>query len=57
METYAIVPYFPGSIVDSTTLRRIGDLAEKYNIKTIINPTIAIIAIIRNIIQIGNPEF
>ena len=35
METYAIVPYFPGSIVDSTTLRRIGDLAEKYNIKTI----------------------
>jgi NAD(P)H-nitrite reductase large subunit len=35
METYAIIPYFPGGIVDSATLRKIADVAEKYNIKTI----------------------
>jgi NAD(P)H-nitrite reductase large subunit len=35
METYAVVPYFPGGVVDSSTLRRIADVAEKYNIKTI----------------------
>jgi NAD(P)H-nitrite reductase large subunit len=35
METYAVIPYFPGGIVDSATLRKIADVAEKYNIKTI----------------------
>ncbi len=35
LETYAIIPYFPGGIVDSNTLRRIADVAEKYDIKII----------------------
>jgi NAD(P)H-nitrite reductase large subunit len=35
LESYAIIPYFPGGIVDSSILRRIADVAEKYDIKTI----------------------
>ncbi len=35
METYAIIPYFPGGMVDPKNLRKIADLAEKYNIKII----------------------
>jgi NAD(P)H-nitrite reductase large subunit len=34
-ETYAIIPYFPGGLVDSSTLRKIADVSEKYNLKTI----------------------
>ncbi len=34
-ETYAIIPYFPAGLVDSSTLRRIADVSDKYNIKTI----------------------
>ena len=35
METYAIIPYFPGGMVDSTILRKIADVSDKYNIKTV----------------------
>ena len=35
METYAIIPYFPGGIVDSVMLRKIADVADKYGIETI----------------------
>ncbi|HEX3013814.1 MAG TPA: hypothetical protein VHO92_06045 [Methanobacterium sp.] len=34
MEKYAIIPYISGGIVDSVTLRKIADVADKYNIKT-----------------------
>ena len=33
METYAIIPYISGGIVDSIMLRKIADVADKYNIK------------------------
>lgn len=35
METYAIIPYFPGGVVDAATLRKIADVADQYNIKVI----------------------
>ena len=35
METYAVIPYFSGGILDVTTLRKIADVSDKYNIKTI----------------------
>lgn len=35
METYAIAPYIPGGLVDPSTLRKIADVAEKYNVKLI----------------------
>lgn len=35
METYTIIPYIPGGLVDPATLRKIADVAEKYQIKTI----------------------
>ncbi len=35
METYAIIPYIPGGLVDPTTLRRIADVVEKYHVKII----------------------
>lgn len=35
METYAITPYIPGGLVDPETLRKIADVAEKYNVKII----------------------
>jgi NAD(P)H-nitrite reductase large subunit len=34
-ETYAIIPYIPGGLVDPTTLRKIADVAEKYQVKII----------------------
>lgn len=34
-ETFAIIPYIPGGIVNPDTLRRIADVAEKYNPKLI----------------------
>ena len=30
-QTYAIAPHLPGGLVDSATLRRIADVADKYN--------------------------
>ena len=33
-ETYAIIPYISGGIVDSAELRKIADVADKYNITT-----------------------
>ena len=35
METYAIIPYIPGGLVDPDTLRKIADVAEKYRVKII----------------------
>ena len=35
METYAIIPYISGGIVDSSMLRKIADVADKYDIKII----------------------
>ncbi len=35
METYTIIPYIPGGLVNPTTLHKIADVAEKYQIKTI----------------------
>jgi NAD(P)H-nitrite reductase large subunit len=35
METYAIIPYIPGGLLDPATLRKIADIAEKYHIKII----------------------
>jgi len=35
MESYAIIPYIPGGIVDPDTLRKIADVAEKYQVKII----------------------
>lgn len=34
-ETYAIAPHIPGGICEPSTLRRIADVAEKYNAKTL----------------------
>ncbi|MFT9494401.1 hypothetical protein [Anaerosolibacter sp.] len=34
-ETYAIAPHIPGGIVNSETLRKIADVAEKYNAQAI----------------------
>lgn len=31
-ETYAIAPHLPGGLVDSATLRKIADVADKYNV-------------------------
>lgn len=35
MKTYAITPYISGGLVDPATLRKIADVAEKYNVKII----------------------
>ncbi len=35
METYAIIPYIPGGLLDPATLRKIADIAEKYQVKII----------------------
>ena len=35
METYAIIPYIPGGLLDPYTLRKIADVAEKYQVKII----------------------
>ena len=35
METYTIVPYIPGGLVDPAILRKIADAAEKYQVKFI----------------------
>jgi NAD(P)H-nitrite reductase large subunit len=35
METYAIIPYIPGGLVDPATLHKIADVAEKYQVKII----------------------
>ena len=34
METYAIIPYISGSLIDSKVLRKIADVADKYDIET-----------------------
>jgi NAD(P)H-nitrite reductase len=34
-ETYAIAPHIPGGIIDRATLRKIADVAEKYNAKVL----------------------
>jgi NAD(P)H-nitrite reductase large subunit len=34
-ETYAIAPHIPGGIIDPATLRKIADVAEKYNAKVL----------------------
>ena len=34
-ETYAIAPHIPGGIIDPAGLRRIADVAEKYNAKVL----------------------
>jgi NAD(P)H-nitrite reductase large subunit len=34
-ETYAIAPHIPGGITDTTTLRRICDVADKYGVEAI----------------------
>lgn len=35
METYAVIPYIPGGLIDPSTLRKIADVAEKYDVKTL----------------------
>lgn len=35
MKTYAIIPYIPGGLVDPSTLRKLADVAEKYQVKII----------------------
>ena len=35
METYAIIPYIPGGLLDPDTLHKIADVAEKYRVKII----------------------
>ena len=35
MNTYAIIPYIPGGLVDPSTLRKLADVAEKYQVKII----------------------
>jgi NAD(P)H-nitrite reductase large subunit len=35
METYAIIPYIPGGLLNPETLRKIADVAEKYRVKII----------------------
>ena len=34
METYAIIPYISGGLIDSKVLKKIADVADKYDIKT-----------------------
>jgi len=34
-ETYAIAPHIPGGICEPSTLRKIADVAEKYNAKAL----------------------
>ncbi len=48
LETYAIIPYIPGGLIDPATLIKIANIAEKYNAKTLkvtSNQRIAIIGI------------
>jgi NAD(P)H-nitrite reductase large subunit len=33
MENYAIIPYIPGGLLDPVTLRKLADVAEKYQVK------------------------
>lgn len=35
MENYAIIPYIPGGLLDPSTLHKIADVAEKYQVKLI----------------------
>ena len=35
MDTYAIIPYIPGGLLDPDTLRKLADVAEKYRVKII----------------------
>jgi NAD(P)H-nitrite reductase large subunit len=35
MDTYAIIPYIPGGMLDPATLRKLADVAEKYQVKII----------------------
>jgi len=35
LETYTIIPYIPGGILDPVTLRKIADVAEKYPVECI----------------------
>lgn len=35
MENYAIIPYIPGGLLDPDTLRKIAEVAEKYQVKII----------------------
>ncbi|MGI6481963.1 MAG: NAD(P)/FAD-dependent oxidoreductase [Methanobacterium sp.] len=35
METYTIIPYIPGGLVDPATLRKIADVVEKYQVEFI----------------------
>lgn len=35
MKTYAIIPYIPGGLVNPDTLRKLADVAEKYQVKII----------------------
>ena len=35
MDTYAIIPYIPGGLLDPTTLHKLADVAEKYKVKII----------------------
>jgi NAD(P)H-nitrite reductase large subunit len=32
LETYTIIPYIPGGILDPATLHKIADVAEKYQV-------------------------
>lgn len=48
LETYAIIPYIPGGLVDPDTLIKIANTAQKYHAKTLkvtSNQSIAIIGI------------
>lgn len=48
METYAIIPYIPGGLVEPDTLIKIANIAQKYDVKTLkvtSNQSIAIIGI------------
>lgn len=35
LETYTIIPYIPGGILDPATLRKLADVAEKYQVQCI----------------------
>jgi NAD(P)H-nitrite reductase large subunit len=35
MDTYAIIPYIPGGLLDPAMLRKLADVAEKYRVKII----------------------
>lgn len=35
METYAIIPYIPGGLLDPATLRKIADVVEQYDVKIV----------------------